>query len=69
MNFLLIHAPEHNLNRIEYTVYEKARSVGCDVFGLQERLVKYKQRKYHQYKNVLLDTISLVTDIRFRNIR
>lgn len=62
-------AAEKKLSATLHTVYEKARSVGCDVFGLQERLVKYKQRKYHQYKNVLLDTISLVTDIRFRNIR
>ena len=49
--------------------YEKARNVDCDVFGLQERLVKYKQRKYHKYKDVLLDNISFVANVKFRNVR
>ena len=62
-------AAEKKLSAALHTVYEKARRVGCDVFGLQERLIKYKQRKYHQYKDVLLDNVSLVTDVRFRNVR
>ena len=38
-------AAEKKLSATLNQVYEKARGVGCDVFGLQERLVKYKQRK------------------------
>ena len=62
-------AAEKKLAATLNRVYEKARGVGCDVFGLQERLVKYKQRKYHKYKDVLLDNISFATDIKFRNVR
>ena len=62
-------AAEKKLSATLQTIYEKARNVDCDVFGLQERLIKYKQRKYHRFKDVLLDNISLVTDISFRNVR
>ena len=62
-------AAEKKLSATLNQVYEKARGVGCDVFGLQERLVKYKQRKYHKYKDVLLDNISFVADIKFSNVR
>ena len=62
-------AAEKKLAASLSSVYEKARNVGCDVFGLQERLIKYKQRRYHPYKDVLLDNLSLLTEIKFRNIR
>lgn len=62
-------AAEKKLAASLSSVYEKARKVGCDVFGLQERLIKYKQRRYHPYKDVLLDNLSLLTEIKFRNIR
>lgn len=51
------------------TAYEKARKVGCDVFGLQERLVKYKKREYHQHKDSLLEKSSLTVKVRFEGVR
>ena len=62
-------AAEKKLAATLNRVYEKARGVGCDVFGLQERLVKYKQRKYRAYRDVLLDNLSLLVDVKFRNVR
>lgn len=62
-------AAEKKLAASLSSVYEKARNVGCDVFGLQERLVKYKQRKYHKYKDTLLDNVSFLAEVRFRNVR
>ena len=51
------------------TAYEKARKVGCDVFGLEERLVKYKKREYHQHKDSLLEKSSLTVKVRFEGVR
>lgn len=51
------------------TAYEKARKVGCDVFGLEERLVKYKKRAYHQHKDTLLEKSSLTVKVRFEGVR
>ena len=62
-------AAEKTLAANLQSAYEKARAVGCDVFGLQERLVKYKQRKYHKYKDVLLDGLTLLTEVKFQNVR
>lgn len=62
-------AAEKKLAASLSSAYEKARSVACDVFGLQERLVKYKQRKYHKYKDTLLNDISFLADVRFRGVR
>ena len=62
-------AAEKKLSASLNSVYEKARGVGCDVFGLQERLVKYKQRKYHKYKDTLLDNVTFLAEVHFRNVR
>ena len=62
-------AAEKKLAATVQSAYEKARNVGCDMFGLQERLIKYKQRKYHKYKDTLLDKITLTVDVKFQNVR
>ncbi len=51
------------------TAYEKARAVGCDVFELQERLVKYKRRQYQQHKSTLLDNTTLSVKVIFERLR
>lgn len=51
------------------TAYEKARGVGCDVFGLEEKLVKYKKRAYLKYLDSLLDNTALTATVRFENVR
>ncbi len=51
------------------SAYEKARAVGCDVFSLKEKLVKYKKRKFHPQKDTFLDNTSLSVDVHFEGIR
>ncbi len=51
------------------TAYEKARKVGCDVFELEEKLVKYKKREYHQHKDSLLEKSLLTVKVRFEGVR
>ncbi len=51
------------------SAYEKARGVGCDVLQLQERLVKYKRRKYLQHQSTLLDNTTLSVKVRFTGVR
>ncbi len=51
------------------SAFEKAKAAGCDVLELQERLVKYKQRKYFQHKDNLLDKTTLSVTVRFENLR
>ncbi len=51
------------------TAYEKARGVGCDIFSLQERLVKYKKRELIKHQSALLDNTTLSVTIRFVGVR
>ncbi len=51
------------------SAYEKAKGVGCDVFGLQERLVKYKRRAYLQYKDDVLRNSALSVTVKFESVR
>ncbi len=62
-------AAEKKLSATLTTAYEKARGAGCDVFGLQERLIKYKKRQYLQHKDTLLDNTALSIKIRFVSLR
>ncbi len=62
-------AAEKKLTASLITAYEKARGVGCDVFGLQERLVKYKRRKYARHKDTLLDDTALSVRVKFVGVR
>ncbi len=62
-------AAEKKLAASLSSAYEKARNVGCDVFGLQERLIKYKQRKYHKYKDTLLNNITFLAEVHLEGVR
>ncbi len=62
-------AAEKRLEGAITTAYEKARGVGCDLLELQERLVKYKRRKYLQHQSTLLDNTTLSVKVRFTGVR
>ena len=62
-------AAEKKLTAELSSAYEKARAVGCDVFAVQERLIKYKARQYHMQKENLLDGTALAVKVRFEGIR
>ncbi len=62
-------AAEKKLTAEITTAYEKARGVGCDVLELQERLIKFKKRKYLQHRDTLLDNTTLSVKVRFENLR
>ena len=51
------------------TVFEKCRKVGCDLFGLKERLAKYEKKKYHPLKDTVLEGAIAEVSVKFRNIR
>lgn len=62
-------AAEKKLSSSIITAYEKAKQVGCDVFGLEERLVKYKRRKYFEHQDTLLSDTALDVTVRFDSLR
>lgn len=62
-------AAEKKLTAELTSAYEKARKVGCDVFSIKERLIKYKNRKYHVKKDEFLNQTTLSVDVRFEGIR
>lgn len=51
------------------SVYEKAKNIGCDVFNLREQLMKFKKRRYHLYKDTLLDDTVISVKVQFQNLR
>ncbi len=51
------------------TVYEKCRAVGCDVFGVRERLIKYECRRFHKHENTAFENTVADVNISFKNIR
>ncbi len=62
-------AAEKKLSGAITTAYEKARGVGCDVLELQERLIKYKRRKYVQHQSTLLENTTLSVKVQFTGVR
>ena len=62
-------AAERKLAAELTSAYEKARGVGCDVFGIKERLIKYKSHKYHTQKENFLDNTSFAVNVRFEGVR
>ncbi len=62
-------AAEKKLASTLTTAYEKAKAVGCDVFGLQERLVKYKKRRFLQNKDTVLADTALSVEVKFGSVR
>ena len=50
-------------------VFEKSRSCGCDLFGLQERLIKYEKKHLHQHSDSILENTTATVTVEFQNIR
>ena len=51
------------------TAFEKCRLCACDLFGVGERMQKYKPRAYKEYKDSLLQNATYEIHVKFRNIR
>ena len=51
------------------SAYEKAKGVGCDILGIKERLIKYKNRKYHPERDTFLDKTTFSVHVNFEGIR
>lgn len=51
------------------TTYEKCKAVGCDVFGVRERLIKYERRRFHKHENTAFQNTRVEVSVRFRNLR
>ena len=51
------------------SVYEKCRAVGCDVFGVRERLVKYEKRRFKDRQDTAFQNTRIQVDVRFENVR
>ena len=50
-------------------VYEKCRALGCDLFGVQERLAKYGKRHFRDQQAVILSKTRAQVSVRFQNVR
>ena len=50
-------------------VYEKCRAVNCDLFGVQERLLKYGKRRFHNLQSTALANTRVQVSVRFKNVR
>ncbi len=62
-------AAEQKLAATLVTVYEKARAVKCDVFRLQERLLKYQRREFFPFKDTVLEDTPLSVKVTFAGVR
>lgn len=62
-------AAEKKLSADIHSVFEKARLNGCDLFGVQELLVKHKPRALRRYKNTILQNTRPDVQIKFRSVR
>ena len=51
------------------TTYDKCKAVGCDVFGVRERLIKYERRRFHKHENTAFQNTRTEVTVRFRNLR
>ena len=60
---------EKKLSAEVASAYEKAKAVGCDLFGIKESFVKYKNRKYHKETNSFFEKTPFIVKVRFENIR
>ena len=51
------------------TVFEKSKALGCDLFGVRERLVKYEKHRYRDLQTIALEHTRAEVNVRFRDIR
>ena len=49
--------------------YEKCRAANCDVFGVRERLIKYKKRQFQNNETAALQNTRIQVKVRFQNVR
>ena len=49
--------------------YEKCRAVNCDIFGVQERLIKYERRRFEHQKTIALKNTRINVEVHFENVR
>jgi hypothetical protein len=50
-------------------VYEKCKAVGCDLFGVRERLIKYGKRRFHSHQDSVFQNTRIQATVRFQNVR
>lgn len=50
-------------------VFEKSKTLGCDLFGVRERLVKYEKHRYRDLQTIVLEHTRAEVNVRFRDIR
>ncbi len=62
-------AAEKKLAAELHSVFEKARAVGCDIFGVRDLLIKHKPKKMHRFQETVLQNTIPKIEIRFRNVR
>lgn len=60
---------EQKLSAEILSVFEKTRNVECDLFGVQDLLVKRKPRALHKYKKEILKNTRAEISVRFENVR
>ena len=53
---------------IEQT-YEKCRAIGCDLFGVRERLLKYGKRRFQNRKDNAFSNTHIQVSVHFKNVR
>ena len=51
------------------TVFEKCKAVGCDLFGVRERLLKYEKHRFRDLQAIALERTRAEISVRFRDIR
>ena len=51
------------------SVYEKCRAVGCDIFGVRERLIKYEKRRLKEKQDTVFQNTRIQVSVRFQNVR
>ena len=59
----------NKLSREIESVYEKCRTVGCDVFGVRERLIKYEKRRLKEKQDTVFQNTRIQVSVHFENVR
>ena len=51
------------------SLFEKARGLNCDIFGVRDLLIKHKPRKLHSFAERLFSNTRPLVTVRFRGVR
>ena len=52
-----------------HRVFEKSQAVGCDLFGVRERIVKYEKRSLKKHAERALENAVALVEVTFQNVR